>query len=586
MNPMSFPRASHALALLTLLGIAACSGETIPEEPGPSALLITLDTTRADLLSCYSGPRGLTPHLSAFAKEGVLYESAHTTVPVTMPAHSSMLTGLYPMRHSVRTNDAQTLPREIDTLAERAQAAGIKTGAVIAAIVLHDRYGLAQGFDDYDQPEFTVDAQGRAYDQRPAGPVIDVALAWLDARDRSEAFFLWVHLFDPHAPYQAPPEFARRPVVRGNPYLGELAYLDHELGRLFDHLRADGTLDDTFVAIVGDHGESLGQHGEAGHGVLCYQPTLQVPLIVRYPDGHRAGERSEEMVSVVDIYPTLLESLELNVPSGIDGISLYRRTVAPERGIYFESYDGYLGFGFSPLAGWMDARGKYLHSSAPEFFDLGRDPREETNVVAERGEVIAEYRTRIEELLARPSYTSDDAGTSEEELEALRKLGYTFIGSSLDLPHPFDPSPRLSAAQGMDLHRDTVEGLSLFHQGQPEKAEELLARVVERLPHSPAALLFLGMSRMRLQKHAEAIPVFRRLAGERPDMSPAHHNLGLCLRKTGASEEAGAAFEEAIRIDPGNAEYYPPLVDLLRELGREEDARALEQARRALPASR
>jgi arylsulfatase A-like enzyme len=577
-RPSRLPRSLAPLLLAgaiagSIIGLTACS-DGITDEP--SALLITLDTTRADMLSCYSGPKGLTPHLEQLAQEGVRYDSAHTTVPVTMPAHASMLTGMYPMRHSVRTNDAQSLPREIDTLAERAQAAGIPTGAIIAAIVLHDRYGLGQGFDEYDQPDFaTGPVQG--YEQRTATPVIDKAIAWLDARDRSKPFFLWVHLFDPHAPYEAPAEFARRPEARGNPYLGELAFLDHELGRLFDQLRADGTIDQTLVAVVGDHGESLGQHGEMAHGVLCYQATLRVPLILRYPDLHRAGEHSQEMVSVVDLYPTILEALGLPVPGNLDGLSLYRRTIPAERGIYFESFDGYLGFGFSPLAGWMDARGKYLHSSTPQFFDLQNDPREETDLVEGKGALIEEFRRRVDELLERQSYSTSEARTDPEELEALRKLGYTFVGSSFDLPHPFAPSDRPSAAGGMDLHRDTVEGLSLFQAGKPAEAEEILARVIESLPHNPAALLFLGMSRKSQKKYAEAVEAFRILTVERPTMSPAFFNLGLCLLEVDAPEEAVTAFEEAIRNDPGNTACFPPLIRVLRKLGREDEARAYEQ---------
>ncbi|MEW6073870.1 MAG: sulfatase [Planctomycetota bacterium] len=223
----------------------------------PSALLITLDTTRWDSLGANGGIPGTTPRLDLLAQESILYDQARTVAPLTTPAHASMLTGLYPSRHTVRDNDVWVLPAEIDTLAELARRKGIQTGALVAALVLHARYGLDQGLEHYGQPELEELKGGRTTVQRPARQVIDDAIAWLAERDRSRPFFLWVHLFDPHAPYEPPPSF-RGGALMGNPYQGEVSYMNQEAGRLIDRLRDDGTLEETFVMVVGDHGEALG----------------------------------------------------------------------------------------------------------------------------------------------------------------------------------------------------------------------------------------------------------------------------------------------------------------------------------------
>ncbi|MCB9914602.1 MAG: sulfatase [Planctomycetes bacterium] len=374
-------------------------------------MLVTLDTTNPGALGCYSGRAGLTPHLDALAAEGVLYENARSVAPLTLPSHASMMTGLWPPRHTLRDNGLRALPESAETLAEAARARGYQTAACVAAVVLGESYGLDQGFDVYDAPHGAGPGHGHVL-ERSSAEVTAAALRWLDGRDRARPFFLWVHYFDAHAPYDPAPEFLARAQALGEArfpaYLGEVAQVDDAVGALLARLRAEGLLEHTLVAVVGDHGESLGRHGEPTHSLLAYDATIRVPLLLRYPDGYRAGERSAEFVSVADVAPTLLEALDLAPGGALDGRSLYRRAVPPGRGVYFESSYGWLNYGWSPLSGWASAEGTYLHSSAPELFPGPAGTRGEERWAAEPA-LAARLLAALEAATAGPALADDGA---------------------------------------------------------------------------------------------------------------------------------------------------------------------------------
>ncbi|MEW6071896.1 MAG: sulfatase-like hydrolase/transferase [Planctomycetota bacterium] len=586
--PGNHRRCAAALVLLLAsLGIVPACGKG--GSGGPSALLITLDTTRWDALGANGGIPGTTPHFDLLARESVLYDQAHTVTPLTMPAHASMLTGLYPPRHTVRDNDVWVLPAEIHTLAELARRKGIQTGAVVAALVLHEHYGLNQGFDHYGQPELEELKGGRTTVQRPARQVIDDAIAWLAERDRSRPFFLWVHLFDPHAPYEPPLAF-RGGALAGNPYQGEVSYMDQEVGRLIDRLRDDGTLEETFVMVVGDHGEALEQHGERTHGFLLYEPTARVPFLVRYPDGTGAGTRSAEMVSVVDVFPTLAEALEIAPPADIDGLSLYRRTVPEGRGIYLETYNSFLAFGYSPLLAWMDARGKYVHCNRPELYDVASDPLEVTNLAAERPELVTEYSARLRALAARPAARPrSGSGLAPEMRDALRALGYVGAlgGESADFPG-FDaladldlPSPAIAT----EIHLATLEGVNLCLEGHLAEAEERLGEVLSFIGRNPCALEYLALSRINQgtqAKKLEAIAPLEELVRLRPELGFSHFQLAICLWAAERYPESGEHLRKALELEPDNLEYMSQAVPMLRQMGRVEEAWAIDQRVRKL----
>ena len=356
-----------AVPCLVALAAIGCSADppAAPSEKAASKtsiLLVTLDTTRADALGCLGGRPGVTPRLDALAREGVLYTQARTTAPVTLPAHASMFTGLYPIRHGARDNGRTPLPPEATTLAELAREAGLETAAFVAAAVLDDAWGLDQGFETYVDPTRPHDGSVSAmYVERSAEEVVGDALRWLRERDAGRPFLLWVHLFDPHAPYVPPPAFARQ--AGGDPYLGEVARADAGVGALLDELARQDLDDETLVVVVSDHGEGLGDHGEVTHGSLAYDTTLRVPLIVRHPDGRRAGTRSDEAASVVDVLPTVAAALGLEAPAGIDGVDLGEPLDGAERGIFFETSYGFLHYGWSPISGWLEGGLKYVHDA-------------------------------------------------------------------------------------------------------------------------------------------------------------------------------------------------------------------------------
>jgi arylsulfatase A-like enzyme len=546
------------------------------EESRPaSALIITLDTTRADALGCYGGPPGLTPHLDRIASEGVLYSNARTVAPLTLPAHASMMTGLYPIRHSARDNTSTPLPESAVTLAELAEGRGFQTAAVVAASVLDSGLGMAQGFEHYDQPprarQISVTTE---FPERPANEVAAAAKQWLAGRDRRRPFLLWVHFFDPHHPYAPPQDMLQR--ASGQPYLGEVAFMDRAIGELWSVLEADGALDDTFVAVVSDHGEGLGQHGESTHGTLCYDSTLLVPFLLRYPDGFGAGTRSDEIVSVTDVFPTVAEALGLEGPAGLDGQSLYRRESPPDRGVYFESLYGFMKYGWSPIWGWIDANGKYLHGTMPEFYDVARDPEEARDLYATAAG-LERYRAAVAAVAALdrlPVADRIDPGL----LAGLQALGYVAGGRfATDLPEPLEET---GLADGRDRAGELArvyEALALGGRGQSEQAIAILREVVGENPLNSVAQDWLATHLVHVRRCDEAVVVLRTLLGHGIAFGSTHNNLGHCLLERGEDDEALGHFMRAHELDPANP--IPPanIALTLERLGRDDEARTYRE---------
>jgi arylsulfatase A-like enzyme len=576
-------------AALAFVPLAACAPDAAE---GPrSGILITLDTTRADAIGCYGRTTGVTPHLDRLCSEAVLYETAHTVAPLTLPAHASMLTGLYPLRHGVRDNGLWPLPQEAETLAETAQRAGIQTAAIIAARVLGPRYGLDQGFETYD----ALDSEGKSeqrWEERPASEVVDAAVAWIESRDRDRPFFLWVHLFDPHSPFILRAE-VRAAVIPNSEYpnvkyLGEVAYMDREIGRLLAALDADGALSESLLLVIGDHGEALKEHGEITHGAYCYEQTLRVPMLLRYSDGYRRGERSTEMSSVVDVYPTFAEAMGLAGADRTDGMSLYRRTVPAERGVYFESFSGFLAYGWSPLAGWMDAEGKYLHSSEPQFFDLRADPGENENLILERAADVPRYVRAIAELTSLPTLEVGAALEIDEAMVAhLRDLGYGGIGLGPDsVPSPLAPSDLPSPQSMQQEYWDTIQGSIYSNSGQFPEAEQVLKRVLQVNPRNYTALDLLSLSLVRQGRYDEAIPHLQLLVQEGPRKASQFFNLGVCQQMVGNVDEAIVVLKAAVELAPFESRFLRRLGGALQEAGRTDEAQRYAERLREFEAGK
>jgi len=565
-------KSSLALGLAAL--ITACGGSK--RGPARSALLVTLDTTRADALSCYGNREPTTPVLDALAADGIVFEAAHTVMALTLPAHASMHTGLFPLRHGLRDNGVAALPDSAATLADRARAAGIETAAFVSSVVLDDDFGLQQGFDVYSVPERRGASERAHGAERSGRETIDEALAWLARRDPERPFFLWVHLYDPHHPYEPTPPFAGR---FSTPYLGEVAAMDQELGRLFDALRTRGLWDETFVLALADHGEAFGEHGEVTHGTYCYETTLHIPWIARWPADARprgAGTRTDELVSAVDVAPTICEALGLAPLTGIDGRSVFSSPAPPERGVYFESYYGYLSCGWSPIAGWMDAGGKYIHSSEPELYEWRADPQELEDLARKRMNELARYRGEIGRLAEEPALAVEEIGDSQA-LAGIRALGYASSGESGEsLPHPLAdtglPSPR---SQAFFFQRQAL-AQELAAAGKDGEAAAVYEDVLRESPNNFFAMEEFGTLALRAGRVDDAIAVLRRLAQEGPQRGKYYLKLGLALCSAQRFEESVAPLMHAIELTNGRPTYLKALRTALEHLGRGEEMAEIE----------
>lgn len=535
-------------------------------------MLITLDTTRVDALGVYGCTLPTTPNLDALAAEGRTFDWCRSVGPMTLPSHASMMTGLYPPRHGLRANGLGALPRSAHTLAEAARAAGIETAAFVAAVVLDRRFGLAQGFDVYDEPSRAEWETTNVLTQRPGREVVDAAIGWVRGRDASQRFFLWVHLFEPHDPYVPAPRFLQ--LARGNPYLGEVAAMDHEVGRLLAALRETGTWEDTAVLAVGDHGEDLYDHGEPNHACYGYDTTLRVPLILRHPRGQRAGERSAEVVSVVDVGPTLREALGLSAAEGADGLSLWSGPVPGDRGVYFETYHGYLNYGWSPLAGWADARMKYIHSPAPELYAPGRDPLERHNLLDGQREDAGVLRDAMAAVASRPVLLPDgDAPVDASLVEGLAELGYAVAGSpETALPPPLETTQRPAPSERLGELQEFLRAMSLNDERQLEEAVRILEGIVRENPAHVAALDQLGSCLGRLERWPEAVGALERCVVLDERRPAVHINLAVGYEATGQLELALLHARRGVEIDPQNQLGRVNLARILEQLGRTDEA--------------
>ena len=414
--------ASHSsrrrlLALAALLLIAgACRSRS-----QPNLVLITLDTTRADHLGAYGYPRDTSPALDVLAAEGALFERAFSHVPVTLPAHTSILSGLLPTAHGVRDNGRFIVPEDLETLPEILVKEGYSTAAFVSGFVLDSRFGLDQGFDTYDD-SFTEQwseeklRDARIYNQmvtdRPADQTTERALAWLEEH-QDEPFFIWVHYYDPHQRYAPPRPYDQ--LFHDSPYDGEIAFMDSQIERLLTFLQDADRWEETAIVVTGDHGESLGQHGEATHAVLSYDSTLRVPLIVKAPAPAPPPRRIAESTSHVDLLPTMLDLLGVagREGAGRSLVPALEGRPVPARQSYFECVLPRFSFGWEPLFGLRAEGWKYIHAPQPELYDLNADPDELYNLAQSQ----SERRDDLEALLFR---TIEDNAPDRHRLDARR----------------------------------------------------------------------------------------------------------------------------------------------------------------------
>jgi choline-sulfatase len=580
-----------ALACTVICGLAIAARGWAKS---PNVVLITVDTVRADHVGCYGDRQAHTPALDALARDGVLFRTVVTAVPLTLPSHCSILTGTNPTVHGVRDNLGYTLGGSPPTLATILKQRGYATAAFVGADVLDARRGLNRGFDVYSSPfrrkmgrdnPLVFNLQEL---QRRAEEVVHDALGWMSTRPpgSKQPFFVWIHLYDPHTPYDPPPRF--RAMVR-DPYDGEIAYADYAMGKFFEYLKQHDLYDPALIAVASDHGESFGEHGEYTHGFFIYDTTLLVPLIIKAPlSSHIVPRRVNTPVRTIDIAPTVLQFLGLPAAPEMQGTGLLslmmgKGTTGGTSTAYAETY--YPNeFGWSVLRAIRNGRFKYIEAPKPELYELVDDPQEIHNLYQTKRPVALELKSQFQGLVARvtPKEPPRRAAASPADVELLASLGYigTSNPASEESPRQVLPDPK----DELGTFKVLFSAMQMASRGQCERAIPLLARLSQEQPqlfvshltlakcelatgqYQPAemaldstirlrpdnleALFYKGICEFQEGRLADALSSLQAVTKSLPDEPYVHFYLGLIYEQRSAAEQALAEYQKCSSLDP------------------------------------
>ncbi len=590
------------LLLLFVLGAGGC-GRPRPESEVTNLILIVVDTLRPDHLGCYGHEAIRTPMIDDLARHGTVFEQAVTPVPVTSPAFSSLLTSTFPPTHGVRDNGLYSLSEEMLTLAEVLEGKGFRTAAFLGSAVMDSVYGLGQGFTTYDDhfeglyttnnPEYLPLAEEIRMTRRRAEVVSRNALGWIRKNKRSR-FFVMLHYFDPHAYYDPPPPFDS--LYAGNAYDGEIAYTDYQIEFL---MRGIGTFNipgRTLIVLTADHGEGLMEHNEGQHGLLIYDSTLRVPLIFNCPGVCPAGLRIPDQVCLVDVAPSILSLVGVEMPEAFQGADLRPffegRTPDGVGEMYCETYRPRLSYGWSDLAGIRKDGWKYIRAPKPELYHLVEDPGETSNLAGSGLPIEESLAKRLDELLSSfptdERYRAPETPRDEATRERLESLGY--LAGMRDtpeieaevLPNPKDEMEAFNLRQ-LASHKTRV-AWNLLEAGNSEDALAALRRAVELEPQSPVRHANLGTAYARLERIPEAIGAFEEALRIDPGYDVAHLGLARAHAFGGDADAVLRAYRAALAASPGLEEAVLGIVDLETARGRPERARVvLEEALRGDP---
>jgi arylsulfatase A-like enzyme/Flp pilus assembly protein TadD len=570
------------LALVLALSIAGCDGSQRPTATlrsgvarGHNVLLVTIDTLRRDRLGAYGSTKGLTPTLDRLCATGVCYQHAFSHVPMTLPAHTSILTGRTPHTHGVHANGSFRLDEGVPTLATVLKRSGYRTGAFVGAFVLDARFGLNQGFDEYDDryPHQTDAATFRVADRR-AAEVVKAAGDWIlqppvpnPQSPIPNPWLAWVHLFDPHAPYDAPAEYR----AGRAPYDAEVAYTDAMLGQLLERLGAAHALDRTVIIVTADHGESLGDHGETTHGLFAYDSTLAVPLIV---SGTAVGRGLvHETVGHADLLPTILDLVGVAVPANVDGQSLVSPPAA-DRAVYFEALEANRTRGWAPLTGVVSGDWKYIDLPLPELYDLNRDPGEWHNLVEVDGARRDTLRRALAQLTTSRQAVAAPAGVDADAAARLRSLGYTAASAA---PRPQHYSAADDPKQLVALNERFNTALEAFNAGQPGVALAAFLALVHERPDFITARTSAATVLVTSNRAGDAVQLLRGAPAAQTAAPEILTKLGTALQRAGDLKGAAAAFERSRASGNQNPEIFNDLGVVYAQLGRVDEARAMFQ---------
>ncbi len=536
----------------------AASGVRRSNIAKPSVILITIDTLRADHVGCYGAQTVKTPTLDALAHDGVVFERAISQVPLTWPSHAVILTGTYPFQNGVQDFTGQPLGPQFRSVAQAFKQAGYATGAVVSAFVLDRSWGLARGFDFYDDAfsAETFEQKDIGLVDRRAGESVAHAIAWLKKTPR-RPFFLWLHLYDPHSPYDPPEPY--RTEYQSHLYDGEIAYADHELGNLMTWLRQNHLYDSSLIVALSDHGESLGEHGEDEHGFFLYNATVHVPLIVKPPAGSGIpAARRPEPVETVAVAPTLLQLAGLKdstdaIHAQFRSHALFGTSQPAKDPAYSETFYPFSSFGWSPLHSLESERFHFIEAPKPELYDLETDPGETLNIVAEQPATVAVLREKMQALLARNPFTRQDAGAgnlspdAQEKLRALGYFGFRAAVSAESLKQGLaDPKDKLWEFNSILKAEDA------FQRKQDDQAEAILTEVQQRDPQIYVIPFLLGESALRRQNWERAADQLQRCLALNPNFDNAMTGLARAQSKLGHVDDAKSWLNKALRSNPQN----------------------------------
>ena len=590
---------TRQLLCILCLTVSAMAGTAAPQPP--NVILITLDTTRADRMGFLGSERGLTPHLDALARQSVVFTRAYSQVPLTTASHATILTGTYPQFHQV--NDfGVALAQDLPYAPYIFRGNGYHTAAFVGSLVLdpdtRSAPGFDRGFDTYDAGFHRRRAGESRYQaiERRGGEVVAHALAWLNAHQKGP-LFIWVHLYDAHDPYDPPEPYKTR--YASAPYDGEIAYVDSAVGKLLAELRVRGLYDGALIAVMADHGEALGDHGETTHGIFLYDETIRVPLLFKLPRERSAGTRIDSRAGLVDVLPTILQAVGIAVPQDVQGESLLpmfkpatlkptpagqagtgtgaKTSKAPEtshdRPAYAESDYPHRTFGWSSLRALRT--GKYLFIEAPhkELYDQSADPNEEHNLSTTSVAVTNTLASQLDAFRQKTSTAKEapKVSTDPELQERLNALGYVASDSS--------SSAALGIKDTGADPKDKVEVVNLLHraemakeEGRFQEAVPLLEQVTVLEPNLPITYLQLGTALSSLKRYEKAVPVLRKAVEMRPDLTVPRYQLGSALFETGDFAAAAVQFETAVARSPNWAEAHLSLATAYARADRLTDA--------------
>ena len=543
-------------------------------------VLISIDTCRADYLSCYGYPSQTTPNIDAIAAEGIRFENVISPISMTLPAHGSMLTGTNPLYHGVHDNEDYQLGKFNTTLAEILKDEGFTTAAVVSAFVLDSQFGIDQGFDTFDDR--------LNYEHKTSGPIKDrkgsetsrLAVKWLE-ENRNEKFFLFLHYFDPHVEYQPPEPFASQ--YAHNLYAGEIAYTDHCIAQVITKLKELGIYDSSLIIITADHGEMLGQHGEITHGYFIYQGNVRVPLIFKLP-GKRRSKVITKRVGLIDIVPTVCGLLDIEAPSGVKGMDLshaFAGKKLPERQtyLYCESFEP-TKYDASPLLGIVTDQYKYIQTARGELYDLIKDPAESDNLLATKPKQANLLKGHLELILKdqlRKNDVDNRLKLNEQALDKLESLGY--VAGSVKEDFRLDQDGD-DPKDFIDFHNLYMKAGTFTRMEMYKEARALCKQMISQKPDFWGTYHTMGRINAAQDNVDEAIGNWQEAVKLKPDHYESYRRLGTLFSLQGKTHKAIVHFQKVLQINPDHTKTHNDLANELKKQGKADEA--ISHYRRAL----